>query len=507
MATKKKSIELSMRHKKEVLDLLDKGVSQRKVAEQFDISKTSVNNIARRKLEILKASEENGDRKRRIRATPNDVINNKVWDFVVTCRAANIKVQGPMIQAKAKEVAQNYNITDFKASNGWLQSFLSRNNLSLRSPFGESAGVDLSPAEEWKAKLSDLLKKYRPEDHFNANETGLLYRQTSKQSYDQKGEYCKERLSVLFCCSATGEKLRPLVIGNTRYPRAFRSASIDVDNLPVEWRFNEKTCMTSTIFNDWLLCLNCLMQREKRQILLLINDASSHKTSLTLSNVDVQFMPDNLTSEVQPLNRGIIRAVKTQYRIMMFQHILVTETESAMSETNLCQTINVLQAIRWINRAWEKVSTETIRKCFKRTGCPGPKILSNEGSEEKALADLINSLPSNLRNNVSSAEEIINIDEHLICHEHLPIPTEEVFQCIVKDETLISDSDSEPENADDKTVAVESETILTHEEATNYIKRLMAYSSVHLPHQVETYLRLQTDMEEASYDRIISNRQ
>jgi hypothetical protein len=45
-----------------------------------------------------------------------------------------------------------------------------------------------------------------------------------RKSLVQKGEKCKvgklskERLSVLFCCSATGEKLRPLVIDNAALP-------------------------------------------------------------------------------------------------------------------------------------------------------------------------------------------------------------------------------------------------------------------------------------------------
>jgi hypothetical protein len=62
------------------------------------------------------------------------------------------------------------------------------------------------------------LSEYPPEDKFNADKAGLFYRQMPRKSLIQKGEKCKggkiskERLSVLFCCSATGEKLKPLVI-------------------------------------------------------------------------------------------------------------------------------------------------------------------------------------------------------------------------------------------------------------------------------------------------------
>jgi hypothetical protein len=41
--------------------------------------------------------------------------------------------------------------------------------------------------------------------------------------------------------------------------------------------------------------------------------ATSHVNS-DLSNVTIQFLPPNLTSEVQPLDKGIIQSVKLLYR-------------------------------------------------------------------------------------------------------------------------------------------------------------------------------------------------
>ena len=48
------------------------------------------------------------------------------------------------------------------------------------------------------------------------------------------GKLAKERLTVLFCCSASGEKLNPLVIGKACKPRAFNG--VNVSQLPVTWR-------------------------------------------------------------------------------------------------------------------------------------------------------------------------------------------------------------------------------------------------------------------------------
>jgi hypothetical protein len=50
------------------------------------------------------------------------------------------------------------------------------------------------------------------------------------------GKFAKERLSFMMRCSVTGEKLKPLVIGNAARPRAFKQNSVIHDNLPVTWK-------------------------------------------------------------------------------------------------------------------------------------------------------------------------------------------------------------------------------------------------------------------------------
>ncbi|KAE8965256.1 hypothetical protein PR002_g28727 [Phytophthora rubi] len=53
------------------------------------------------------------------------------------------------------------------------------------------------------------------------------------------------------------------------------------------------------------------MQAEKRTILLLVDNASSHdETGLLLKNVRVEKLPQNTTAKYQPLDQGIIHCVK-----------------------------------------------------------------------------------------------------------------------------------------------------------------------------------------------------
>jgi hypothetical protein len=61
-----------------------------------------------------------------------------------------------MLQSKAKEIAQRLHIYNFQVINGWLESFRARHDINLRSVSGESAGVDLEAAEDWKSKLNQV---------------------------------------------------------------------------------------------------------------------------------------------------------------------------------------------------------------------------------------------------------------------------------------------------------------------------------------------------------------
>ena len=79
---------------------------------------------------------------------------------------------------------------------------------------------------------------------------------------------------MLFCCSASGEKFKPLVIGKARKPRAFNG--VNVSRLPVTWRSSSKAWMNTGIFTEWLEQINRKMRQQKRKVLLFMDNVSSH---------------------------------------------------------------------------------------------------------------------------------------------------------------------------------------------------------------------------------------
>ncbi|CAG8640960.1 12350_t:CDS:2 [Cetraspora pellucida] len=92
-----------------------------------------------------------------------------------------------------------------------------------------------------------------------------------------------------------------------------------------------------------------------RKIILLVDNAKCHSSSnLNLHNITIHYLPPNTTSRIQPLDAGIIMSFKRRYRSYFIKWLL-DQYESKKDDK-----LNVLDAIKFIVRAWREVSSETV---------------------------------------------------------------------------------------------------------------------------------------------------
>ena len=106
---------------------------------------------------------------------------------------------------------------DLSYSNGWLQKFKDRHNISKKKFEGESASADMQQVSSGRASLRELTSSFAPCDVYNMDETGLFYCLTPNSTLATGAvrgmKKCKERLTVALCSNADGShKCKPLVI-------------------------------------------------------------------------------------------------------------------------------------------------------------------------------------------------------------------------------------------------------------------------------------------------------
>nr|CCA22622.1 PREDICTED: similar to tigger transposable element derived 6 putative [Albugo laibachii Nc14] len=125
--------------------------------------------------------------------------------------------------------------------------------------------------------------------------------------------------------------------------------------------------------------LDARMRSEKRKILLLLDNVSSHHASETLTHVEIRKLPPNTTAHLQPVDAGIIRNFnsmmskkKALYYVDRLDEILSRfredEQETLERELETIGNVDVRVAMRWVQEVWASLICTTISNCWRHTG-------------------------------------------------------------------------------------------------------------------------------------------
>jgi hypothetical protein len=111
------------------------------------------------------ASQEHDISKRmRIRDAKHGNMEEELFEWFCHARKNRLAVGGQTVKGKADEIA-------LKCSNGWLQHFKERHNITWHSLSGEGASADLDLTEKWRENVKLVITQYASKDIFNRDET------------------------------------------------------------------------------------------------------------------------------------------------------------------------------------------------------------------------------------------------------------------------------------------------------------------------------------------------
>ena len=132
---KRRRIELSLKTKIDLIRAAESvpKLNQKELAEKYGIGTSIVSDILKKKEEYCVEYEKNASSgtMRCKTACKYDELNELTWRWFSYARAKNITISGPIIKEKALKFAGDLHLEEFKASNGWLESWKGR--FSIRS--------------------------------------------------------------------------------------------------------------------------------------------------------------------------------------------------------------------------------------------------------------------------------------------------------------------------------------------------------------------------------------
>lgn len=118
------------------------------------------------------------------------------------------------------------------------------------------------------------------------------------------------------------------------------------------------------MLNRWIRDFDKKMRQQNRKVCLHLDNFSGHYIDYEPTNVAITYFSPNLTAWVQPLDAGIIRCFKAHYRRRFCKNALERDE---LGEADI-YNINLLQVLQMATAAWNEVTPETIRNCWKHAG-------------------------------------------------------------------------------------------------------------------------------------------
>ena len=302
----------------------------------------------------------------------------------------NMPVSTQAIKLKALSLIQS-TLPNFKASDGWLKSFMVRHNLVLwaKTSMAQELPKDL------ESKISEFrrqVRRIRENGDFlyhlicNMDEPPVYMDMVPSKTVDVRGKKTikvrttkseKNRLTAVLSCSAVGNMLPPMLIFKGTTSRSIRGVQGSEGTLV---SYQKKAWMDEKLMLKWISDI-WVKYTKRRPSLLFLDTFSAHltdkvKDAFQNSNTTVLVIPDGCTSILQPLDVSINKPIKAYMRNSWVQYMLEHSDDEVIKKPPKQLVVS------WMEEANEKLDSNLciVKKSFLVTG------LSNAlGKEEDQI--------------------------------------------------------------------------------------------------------------------------
>ncbi|XP_070582413.1 homocysteine-responsive endoplasmic reticulum-resident ubiquitin-like domain member 2 protein isoform X3 [Erythrolamprus reginae] len=212
------------------------------------------------------------------------------------------------------------------------------------------------------------------------DETGLFWKRMPSRTFLMQDEAkapgfkaMKDRVTLIMCGNAAGFLLKPGLIYKSRNPRALKNRNKNA--LPVYWMHNPKAWITKPLTRDWFH--QCFIPQVQVylaakgldfKVLLLMDNAGGHDDLAHEHDVvEVEFLPPNTTSLIQPMDQGIIRAFKALYT----RNSLASIVEAMDADENFTlkaywRQYTIASCLKNIQSALMDMKSQTMNACWRK---------------------------------------------------------------------------------------------------------------------------------------------
>ena len=293
-------------------------------------------------------------------------------------------------------------LKEFTASKSWASLKAIALGFKSVALHGEAGDVDLEAIAAEINELREKIRTFHPDNVYNMDETGLMFKCLPNRSYVKKSEVktargtkmmkVKDRITIYVCTNASGTDFCPLsIIGKSGKPHCFRNHSLKLTYYSQKKAWSD----TATFKKWWGDFLLHIRSRTNDRVLLILDNCGPHcgKAAEFMNDpqVEVVMLPPNCTSVYQPMDSGVIAMIKKNYRFLLLSKYIdmfeereqlrkdAIEMNMMRGTKGLAQGFapHVRDCIDLLNEVQENVKEESIFNCWRKSTLLDQPTVSN----------------------------------------------------------------------------------------------------------------------------------